>query len=119
MTAILSSQPLGDVVTITKGRKPPRLLTEPTSGGLPYATANFFRTGKAEQFVPSSDLAECVITPKGCTIIIWDGSNAGEVFVGKDAVLASTMAIIKPIESIISSSLRKPGPTTAGISTAS
>lgn len=34
-------------------------------------------------------------------MLIWDGSNAGEVFVGKDAVLASTMALIKPDESVV------------------
>lgn len=102
MSADWPTRSLGDVVAITKGRKPPRLLADST-GAMPYATTALFRSGIASQFVPSDDLASCVVTQKGCPVLIWDGSNAGEVFVGKDAVLASTMALIKPDESVVES----------------
>ncbi|MBQ9579154.1 MAG: restriction endonuclease subunit S [Ottowia sp.] len=94
---------LGDVVTITKGRKPPHLIAGFSGDGMPYATASFFRNGTATQFVPANDLADCIITPQGCPVLIWDGSNAGEAFVGQDAVLASTMALIQPNEAVVSS----------------
>lgn len=68
---------------------------------MPYATADFFRTGTATQFVPSGELTNCIVTQKGWPVLIWDGSNAGEVFVGRDAVLASTMALIRPDESVL------------------
>lgn len=92
---------LGEVVTITKGRKPPRLTTDSSGDVLPYATADFLRSGISTQFVPSDELSACVVTQKGCPVLIWDGSNAGEVFVGKAAVLASTMAQIRPDETVV------------------
>jgi type I restriction enzyme S subunit len=71
-------------------------MTSSSSGALPYATADYFRSGVSTQFVPLEDLANCVVTQQGLPVLIWDGSNAGEVFVGKSAVLASTMALLKP-----------------------
>lgn len=101
MKAVWPTRPLGDVVTLTKGRKPGLLVSNPAGNAMPYATADFFRRGTATQFVPADELASCVITPKGCPVLIWDGSNAGEVFVGRDAVLASTMAVVKPDKSVL------------------
>lgn len=101
MNAVWPSRPLGDIVNITKGRKPRHLVSDSRGGAMPYATADFFRSGTATQFVPADELANCVITQKGCPVLIWDGSNAGEVFVGKDAVLASTMALVRPDESVL------------------
>lgn len=101
MSAAWLTRSLGEVVAITKGRKPPRLIADSSGDSLPYATADYFRSGIATQFVPSADLASCVLTKKGCPVLIWDGSNAGEVFVGKDAVLASTMALIRPDDSVL------------------
>ncbi|WP_147653763.1 restriction endonuclease subunit S [Vulcaniibacterium gelatinicum] len=101
MSAAWLTRSLGEVVAITKGRKPPRLISDSSSDSFPYATAEYFRSGIATQFVPSTDLASCVLTRSGCPVLIWDGSNAGEVFVGKDAVLASTMALIRPDDSVL------------------
>ncbi|MBZ0087911.1 MAG: restriction endonuclease subunit S [Thermomonas sp.] len=101
MSRSWASRPLGEVIAITKGRKPPRLVADSSRNAMPYATTSLFRSGTATQFVPSEDLPSCVVTPIGCPVLIWDGSNAGEVFVGKDAVLASTMALIKPDESVV------------------
>jgi type I restriction enzyme S subunit len=101
MSAAWLTRSLGEVVAITKGRKPHRLIADSSGGSLPYATADYFRSDIATQFVPSADLASCVLTKKGCPVLIWDGSNAGEVFVGKDAVLASTMALIRPDDSVL------------------
>jgi len=101
MSAAWLTRSLGEVVAITKGRKPHRLITDSSGDSLPYATADYFRSDIATQFVPSADLASCVLIKKGCPVLIWDGSNAGEVFVGKDAVLASTMALIRPDDSVL------------------
>jgi type I restriction enzyme S subunit len=101
MSAAWLTRSLGEVVAITKGRKPPRLIADSSGDSLPYATADYFRSDIATQFVPSADLASCILIKKGCPVLIWDGSNAGEVFVGKDAVLASTMALIRPDDSVL------------------
>jgi type I restriction enzyme S subunit len=101
MSAAWLTRSLGEVVAITKGRKPHRLIADSSGDSLPYATADYFRSDIATQFVPSADLASCVLIKKGCPVLIWDGSNAGEVFVGKDAVLASTMALIRSDDSVL------------------
>ncbi|MBR2124919.1 MAG: restriction endonuclease subunit S [Acetobacter sp.] len=79
-----------------KGKKPKHLSQKYSEGVLPYATAEYFRTCKAVDFVPVDYLDSCVHIKKDDLIIIWDGSNAGEVFVGREeSVLASTMALLE------------------------
>lgn len=79
-----------------KGKKPKHLSQKYSEGVLPYATAEYFRTCKAVDFVPVDCLDSCVHIKKDELIIIWDGSNAGEVFIGReDSVLASTMALLE------------------------
>ncbi|MBO6086621.1 MAG: restriction endonuclease subunit S [Acetobacter sp.] len=79
-----------------KGKKPEHLSQKYSEGALPYATTEYFRTCKAVDFVPVYCLDSCVHIKKDELIIIWDGSNAGEVFIGReDSVLASTMALLE------------------------
>lgn len=100
MTATLpdewSTATFSEVARWTKGRKPPRLLQESDSGALPYATADFLRGGMPLAFVDAADLDDCVRAPAGLPVLIWDGSNAGEVFWSARGVLASTMARVEP-----------------------
>lgn len=78
-----------------KGKKPKHLSQKYSEGVLPYATAEYFRTCKAVDFVPVDCLDSCVHIKKDDLIIIWDG-NAGEVFIGReDSILASTMALLE------------------------
>jgi type I restriction enzyme S subunit len=88
-----------DVVNIKKGKKPKTLVETNNTGFLPYLTASYFRTGEIEKYVdPNENVTQ--ITPTD-TVIIWDGSNSGEVFNGLSGVLASTMARIEVKEEFL------------------
>ena len=82
---------LGDVVRIQKGKKPPSLLPDGRNGA-PYLTADVLRGAGPSQFIESSKLSECVELTGDETVILWDGAGAGDIFLARGGVLASTMA---------------------------
>ena len=82
---------LGDVVRIQKGKKPPSLLPDGRNG-VPYLTADVLRGAGPSQFIESSKLSECVELTGDETVILWDGAGAGDIFLARGGVLASTMA---------------------------
>jgi len=86
---------LGEVITYQKGRKPEKLSEEPLSGSLPYLTAEYFRTGQAKLFISEGDNNKNIICEPSDIVLIWDGSNAGDVFTGLRGILASTMVRIR------------------------
>jgi type I restriction enzyme S subunit len=87
---------LGEVVKTTKGKRPKDLLSKFSSKTIPYLTADFFRTGVASKYV-SLEKKDYVEVGKDDIIFIWDGSNAGDVFLGVEGALASTMIKIEPL----------------------
>ena len=87
---------LGKVVKTTKGKRPKDLLSKFSSKTIPYLTADFFRTGVASKYV-SLEKKDYVEVGKDDIIFIWDGSNAGDVFLGVEGALASTMIKIEPL----------------------
>lgn len=87
---------LGDLVQYTKGTKPSTLSAQSSQGALPYLTADYFRTGRAKQFIPEEALSSGVLCEENDLLLIWDGSNSGDVFTGARGVLASTMVKIIP-----------------------
>ncbi|MDI6851382.1 MAG: restriction endonuclease subunit S [bacterium] len=91
---------LGEVVSLTKGRKPPKLLNAYVAGALPYLTADYFRTGAASGWVPVECLSRMPLCSREDVVLIWDGSKAGQVFTGLDGVLASTMVRVTPTEDL-------------------
>lgn len=84
---------LGDHITIQKGKAP--LATGYSgSGAKPYLNPEYLRgRASAELVKPGSD---AVHARDGDTILLWDGSNAGEFFRAKSGLAASTMAKITP-----------------------
>ena len=88
---------LGQVVVYRKGRKPEILQDRLQQGSLPYLTANYFRTGTASQFVPRREIQRNVVCRASDVVLIWDGSNAGDVFIGLEGIVASTMVMVTPI----------------------
>jgi type I restriction enzyme S subunit len=76
---------LGEILAkIIKGKNPKKCL-----GDLPYLTAKYLRgEEEAEEFY--NETAE-VLVDENEVVIIWDGSNSGEVFKSKKGILASTM----------------------------
>lgn len=65
-------------------------------------TAEALRSGKSIQYIPEEDVNDCLLSSEENLLIIWDGSNSGEVFLGKDGVVASTMAKIEVAQNSIS-----------------
>jgi len=80
---------LKNIVSIKKGRKPPVLLEE--GEGLPYCTAKYLRTGEVESIVPEEAWSKSIKIDETDILVLWDGSNAGEMLFGKEGFLASTM----------------------------
>ena len=77
-----------------KGKTPKVLIDEKTEGVLPYLSPDYLR-GKC----PPEQYAECVgnavFVKDGEVIVLWDGSNAGEIFISKNGILASTMTLLE------------------------
>jgi type I restriction enzyme S subunit len=72
------------LVEIIKGKNPKKYL-----GDLPYLSAKYLRgEAEAEEFY---DETAGILVEENEIIVIWDGSNSGEVFKSKKGILASTM----------------------------
>ena len=83
---------LGDRITLTKG-KPPSEMPYFGKGAELYLSPEFLRgKGVAES---AKSAANGVRVNDGETILLWDGSNAGEVFRERGGLLSSTMTLIK------------------------
>lgn len=85
---------LGDAIEFVKGRKPEEMNEKFQEGYIPYLSTEYLRNNEIPKFAkPSSGT---IIVNEGNLILLWDGSNAGEFFVGKAGVLSSTMVKIQP-----------------------
>lgn len=83
---------LGDRITLTKGKPPAEMPYFGKDAEL-YLSPDFLRgKGVAESAKPA---ANGVRVNDGDTILLWDGSNAGEVFRARGGLLSSTMTLIK------------------------
>lgn len=79
-------------INFQKGKAPKETFDFPAEGLEPYLSPEYLReTGTPLYVKPSNKL---VSIDAGELIILWDGSNAGEVFVSKSGVLGSTMTKI-------------------------
>jgi len=84
---------LGNVITYIKGKKPKRMTEEHQRGYFPYLSAEYLRNNEVTKFAePSQDV---ILVKEGDLILLWDGSNAGEFFLGKQGILSSTMVRIE------------------------
>lgn len=82
------------VSNISKGRKPKNEFLEPSEELLPYLSMDYLRgRDNITSYVDVSD-ERIVLVENDDILIIWDGSNAGEIVFGKKGVLSSTMAKI-------------------------
>lgn len=84
---------LRDCTNLTKG-KPPAQQPYYGADSARYLTPEYLRgSATCESAKPSSN---AVYIKDGETILLWDGSNAGEVFLGREGILASTMTLVSP-----------------------
>lgn len=82
---------IGKYITkYVKGKTPKELYEVPAEGLLPYLSPDYLRDKAAPEFyaLPST---KTVQVDDGEVIVLWDGSNAGEIFISKKGILASTM----------------------------
>ena len=87
---------LGEIAEYVKGKKPAKLYEykkEPQF--IPYLTAENIRKLKNIKWCDPAD-NNIVTVAENEIILIWDGSNAGDVFIGFSGALASTMVKIIP-----------------------
>ena len=78
-----------EVFSYIKGKKPAELIDEYKGNYLPYLSTEYLRENKATKFARISE--DVISINKGDLILLWDGSNAGEFFIGKEGILSSTM----------------------------
>ncbi|MGB9854674.1 MAG: restriction endonuclease subunit S [Candidatus Bathyarchaeales archaeon] len=90
---------LGDVCETVKGRKPTELFDKESENFLPYLTAEYMRSNSNVKWCKKDD-PNVVWVSKNDLLMIWDGSYSGDVFIGFEGALASTMIKIMPDEKL-------------------
>ena len=88
MNTTTHPQPLRDILKLEKG-KPPLQTPYSGPGSERYLTPDFLRGKAAPEYARPHSTA--IRVTDGDVIILWDGSNAGEVLRARDGMLASTM----------------------------
>ncbi len=82
---------LGDYISIKKG-KPPLLIPYFGNGAEIYLSPEYLRSNS--DGIAAKASSDSVRVSNGDTVLLWDGSNAGEFFKAKNGLVASTMARI-------------------------
>ena len=77
-----------------KGKTPKNLIDSENEGTNVYLSMDYLRGEPKQTFYVSSD-ESVIITDEDETLLLWDGSNAGEFIKSKKGVLSSTMALIQ------------------------
>lgn len=85
-----TSKTIGESLTWVKGKKPAHLFEVGGNSMRPYLSAMYFRTRKPDYYVSTND-RDWVPVNEDDVVLIWDGSNAGDVFRGLKGALSSTM----------------------------
>jgi|694.fasta_scaffold13359_12 type I restriction enzyme S subunit len=80
---------------IQKGRIPKTISEKEDEGLVPYLSMEVLRGSDTSSFVSNDD---GVFVNEGQTLILWDGSNSGEIIkVEKEGILSSTMGVLNKI----------------------
>lgn len=77
-----------------KGKTPKELFENNENGLLPYLSPDYLRNISVSEYYAKSD-SKSIVIDDGEVIVLWDGSNAGEVLISKKGILASTMTMLK------------------------
>ena len=75
-----------------KGRAPSKLYDFEEKNLVKYLTPEYLRGGNYKTFYCNINEAETVDDD---VVVLWDGSNAGEIFFAEDGAIASTMSKIE------------------------
>ena len=82
------------ITNYIKGKTPKVLSATELKDTLPYLSPDYLRGVSAPELYAKQDLKTIVIDD-GEVIVLWDGSNAGEILISKKGVLASTMTMLQ------------------------
>ena len=82
-------KPLKFSFKITKGKTPKKVFDEPNETSLPYLSMNVLRGGNVQGYC---DKLDGIIVKNGDILILWDGSKSGEILLGINGILSSTMS---------------------------
>lgn len=89
----MKSVPLKYIVSVQKGKLPKKLV-ENSDGNLPVYLSMEVMRGNHENVKYVEDYDACVMASAGDILVLWDGSNAGEVMLAKNGVISSTVALL-------------------------
>ena len=81
-----------EIIQLKKGKKPQDTFLEKKEGYVPYINTDYLRVGKINSYAIPDDKG--ILVDDGDIILLWDGSNAGEILIGKKGILSSTMVKI-------------------------
>ena len=82
------------ITNYIKGKTPKVLLSTEEADSLPYLSPDYLRGVAAPEFYAKQD-SKSIVIDDGEVIVLWDGSNAGEILISKKGVLASTMTMLQ------------------------
>ncbi|MEP6262739.1 MAG: restriction endonuclease subunit S [Gillisia sp.] len=82
------------IAKISKGKKPNTEYEEPSNGKLPYLSMEYLRGQTSSPSYADPEQESLLQVDEGDHLILWDGSNAGEIVTAKKGFLSSTMAKI-------------------------
>ena len=77
-----------------KGKTPKKLSNIELPDNLPYLSPDYLRGVSAPELYAKKD-AKTIVIDDGEVIVLWDGSNAGEILISKKGILASTMTMLQ------------------------
>ena len=82
------------ITNYIKGKTPKVLLSTEEADSLPYLSPDYLRGVDVPEFYAKQD-SKSIVIDDGEVIVLWDGSNAGEILISKKGVLASTMTMLQ------------------------
>ena len=88
---------LGDLVTIRKGKKAVEVSEGPSEGFLRYIQIEDLRNNDSMKYARNPKGPIC---DENDVLIAWDGAKAGTVGFGLSGLVGSTIAILRPNESV-------------------
>ena len=82
------------ITNYIKGKTPKVLLPNEEADTMPYLSPDYLRGVASPELYAMRD-TKSIVVDDGEIIVLWDGSNAGEILISKKGVLASTMTMLQ------------------------
>ena len=82
------------ITNYIKGKTLKVLFDSELDDTLPYLSPDYLRGVSAPELYAKQD-AKTIVIDDGEVIVLWDGSNAGEILISKKGILASTMTMLQ------------------------